>query len=37
MALLIENGERRLVTWTLKAESICGQHDTRNAWRGSAE
>jgi len=25
------------VTWTLKAESICGQHDTRNAWRGSAE
>ena len=33
---LIENVERQLVTWTLKAKSICGQHDARNAWRGSA-
>ena len=33
---LVEGAERRLVTWTLKAKSICGQHDARNAWRGSA-
>ena len=26
---LVENVERRLVTWTLKAKSICGQHDAR--------
>ena len=32
---LIENRERRTVTWTLKARSICGQHDARKlieAW-----
>ena len=32
---LIEGAERRLVTWTLKARSICGQHDARKlieAW-----
>jgi hypothetical protein len=27
---LIEGAERRLVTWTLKARSICGQHDARS-------
>ena len=32
---LVEGAERRLVTWTLKAKSICGQHDARKlieAW-----
>ena len=32
---LIENSERRLVTWTLKARSVCGQHEARKlieAW-----
>ncbi len=32
---LIDGGERRLVTWTLKAQSVCGQHDARKlieAW-----
>ncbi|MEQ1861993.1 MAG: hypothetical protein ABMA13_18905, partial [Chthoniobacteraceae bacterium] len=32
---LIEGGERRLVTWTLKAKSVCGRHDARKlieAW-----
>jgi hypothetical protein len=32
---LIDGTERRLVTWTLKARSICGRHDTRkliDAW-----
>ncbi len=26
---LLDDRERRVVTWTLKARSICGQHDTR--------
>ncbi len=32
---LVEGSERRLVTWTLKAMSICGQYDARKlieAW-----
>jgi len=32
---LIESGERRLVTWTLKAKSVCGKYDARKlveAW-----
>ena len=32
---LIDNAERRLVTWTLKARSVCGQHEARKlieAW-----
>ena len=32
---LIDGRERRLVTWTLKAQSVCGQHDARKlieAW-----
>ena len=32
---LIENTERRLVTWTLKARSVCGQYEARKlieAW-----
>ena len=32
---LVEGAERRLVTWTLKAKSLCGQHDARKlteAW-----
>ena len=32
---LIESRERRLVTWTLKARSACGEYDTRkliDAW-----
>ncbi len=26
---LVEGAERRLVTWTLKAKSVCGQYDAR--------
>ena len=32
---LIDGAERRLITWTLKARSVCGRHDTRkliDAW-----
>jgi len=32
---LIEGRERRLITWTLKARSVCGRHDARKlieAW-----
>jgi hypothetical protein len=36
---LIESRERRLVTWTLKARSACGEYDTRkliDAWHDPA-